>query len=213
MAAKRKPAAKAAARKPAPKKKAKVKPSLQRPKNPTRRGHGPNTSRDADGLLASEAVFVLEYLKDSNATQAAIRAGYSPRSAKVTGCKILAQPHVRAAMERKRAKLAASLEISAERVLLELARIAFFDVRRLYDDNGRLKRMSELDDDTAAALASVETIGLLTQKVKTHTKHPALDALAKHLGLFKEDNKQKGDAIAALLQEVGSRDSGLPVKP
>lgn len=210
MAAKKKSAARAAARKPAAKK-AKP-PAKKRPSNTTRRGHGPFNGRDADGCLASEAMFVLEYLKDSNATQAAIRAGYSAHSAKVAGCKLMAQPHVRAAVERRRAKMAANLEITAERVLMEFARIAFFDIRRLYDADGRLKGMAELDDDTAAALASVESIGLLTQKVKAHTKHPALDALAKHLGLFKEDNKQKGDAIAALLQDIGNRDTGLPVK-
>lgn len=209
MAAKKKPAAKAAARKSAAKK---VKPSLQRPQNATRRGHGPNTSRDADGLLASEAVFVLEYLKDSNATQAAIRAGYSPRSAKVYGCKLLAQPHVRAAMERKQAKLAAKLEISTERVLLEFARIGFASVRGLYHDNGVPKLVDEIDADTMAAISSIEPTEH-GRKVRMHAKFPSLDALAKHLGLFKEDNKQKGDAIAALLQDIGSRDGGLPVKP
>jgi phage terminase small subunit len=208
MAARKKPAAKAPARKPA----AKVKPSKNRPRNATKLGHGKADDRDADGCLISEAKFVLEYLKDSNGTQAAIRAGYSPRTATEQACQIFARPHVKAAIERRRAAMMENMAVSTERVLLEFARIAFFDIRKLYDENGRLKAISELDADTAAALASVETIGLITDKVTAHRKHSALDALAKHLGLFKEDNRQKGDAIAALLQEVGSRDSGLPVK-
>lgn len=215
MAAKKKPAAKAPARKPA----AKVRPSRSRPSNATKLGHGKADDRDADGCLISEAKFVLEYLKDSNGTQAAIRAGYSARSANEQACQILARPHVKAALERRRAALMENMAVSAERILLEFARIAFFDMRRVFNEQNKLRPVNELDADTAAALVSVETIGgvetigAMTEKVKAHAKFPALDALAKHLGLFKEDNRQKGDAIAALLQDIGNRDAGLPVKP
>ena len=211
MAAKRKPAAKAAARKPAPKK-AKAKPApKKRPSNATRRGHGPFNGRDADGCMVSEARFVLEYLQDGNATQAAIRAGYSAHSAKVAGCKLMAQPHVRAAVERHQAKMAARLEISAERVMEEVARVAFASLRAVFNTDGTAKRVEEIDADTFAAIASIEPT-LYGKKIRMHPKLVALDALMRKLGLFKEDNKQKGDAIAALLQEIGSRDTGLPVK-
>lgn len=218
MAAKRKPAAKAPARKPAAKSAAKRKtaskvvPPALRKSNRTKLGAGRPDDRDADGCLASEARFVLEYLKDSNGTQAAIRAGYSARTAHVQGTHIMARPHVRAAIERRQAKLREKLEISTERVLEEFARIAFASLRGLFHEDGTVKRLEEIDADTMAAISSIEPTEY-GRKVRMHAKHPALDALARHLGVFKEDNKQKGDAIAALLQDIGNRDAGLPVKP
>lgn len=88
------------------------------------------------------------------------------------------------------------LEISQERILREYARIAFCDMRRFYDAEGRLLPIGELDDDAVAALSYVETtekkertgeVTVYTQKVKTYDKYKALEDLAKYLGLFKQD--------------------------
>lgn len=101
--------------------------------------------------------------------------------------------------------------VSVEKVLREAARLSFFDIRKLYDGEGRLKKITELDDDTAAALASLEqeeisagevTLGTL-RKVKTHDKNSALERLFKHLGLFKEDNAQKPPMLPPVITVVG----------
>lgn len=159
-------------------------------------------------LTDKQLKFCLEYLVDLNATQAAIRAGYSEDSASVIGCENLTKPNIQAYIANLKAKAAKKLEISKERVLKEYARIAFSDLRKLYDENGRLLTPHEIDDDSAAALAGIEVFEEFgfdktgerqhigdTKKIKIHNKLQALDSLGKHLGLFEEDNKQKNPEV------------------
>lgn len=86
-----------------------------------------------------------------------------------------------------------------------MAKIAFFDIRKAYTVDGSLKAPSEFDDDTAGALAGIESyeervsdadsddkivVGT-TKKIKTNDKIRALDALGRHFGIFEKDNKQR----------------------
>lgn len=90
-------------------------------------------------------------------------------------------------------KAAERLEATEERVKLEYARLALFDVRNLYDENGKLLPLDSLDDNTAAAIASIEfgPKGRI-DKIRFIDKKGALDSISKHLGLFKAD-KQEGE--------------------
>jgi phage terminase small subunit len=123
-----------------------------------------------------------------------------------------------------REKAAKRAEITAADVLKEAARIAFSDIRKLFDENGNLKPVSELDDDIAAAVASIEVteefagsgesrefVGY-TKKIKFWDKNAALEKLFKLLGLFKADNRQKADAIGDLLEAIDGRSTRLTVK-
>lgn len=76
-------------------------------------------------LTAKQKVFIQEYLQDLNATQAAIRAGYSPKTAKEIGAENLTKPHVAAAIKKAVDERAEKLEISAEQVVTDLAKVAF----------------------------------------------------------------------------------------
>lgn len=145
-------------------------------------------------LRDKQAAFVREYLVDKNATQAAIRAGYSPKTARSIGEENLSKPDIRAAIDAGLADLASRVGITAERVLRERARIAFFDPRKLLDAEGNPKPMHELDDDTAAAIAGVEVIEMkggaeipgvlsLVKKYRLAAKDTSLAALEKYLGL------------------------------
>lgn len=134
--------------------------------------------------------FVAEYLVDLNATQAAIRAGYSPHTANEQASRLLANASIRDAVEVRNRKALASLEVSAERVLQEYARLAFSDMRHFASVSSGgvdLKDSSEWSDDDAAAVAE---LGETTSKeggsvrFKLHSKTAALDALAKHLRLL-----------------------------
>jgi phage terminase small subunit len=138
--------------------------------------------------------FVEEYLVDLNAKQAAIRAGYSPRTAEVQGSRLLSYAKVQRALTARMAERSKRTEIEADRALLEIARIGFSDLRRLFHSDGRLKHPDEWDDDTAASIASVEIVTRnlgageveYIHKIKLWDKGKALEQLCKHLGLYRD---------------------------
>src|SRR5919197_2742959 len=90
-------------------------------------------------LTPKQARFCAEYLIDLNATQAAIRAGYSPRTANEQGARLLAHVSIAAAISQAKQAQAERTGITADRVLQEIARLAFVDIRKLFDAEGRLK--------------------------------------------------------------------------
>lgn len=145
-------------------------------------------------LTPKQAMFVSEYLIDLNATQAAIRAGYSPKSAGRFSIELLNKSHIQQAIQAKQEKRVAKLDISAERLDLEAARIAFFDIRKLYREDGTLKALHELDEDTARAITGIEAqvIGnedegfSVIRKYKTASKEKGIELLYRRLGLLKE---------------------------
>lgn len=107
-------------------------------------------------LTPKQERFVAEYLIDLNATQAAIRAGYSVKTADQQAHQLLKKTSVAEAIQAAMKKREQRTEITQDRVLQELARIAFFDVRKLYRPDGTMKDPHEMDADTAAAIASIE---------------------------------------------------------
>lgn len=151
-------------------------------------------------LTPKQARFVQEYLIDLDATKAATRAGYSARTAKQQGHVLLQKPHVQAAVKAATDARSERTGITADRVLQELARLGFSDLRRAFDEKGNLKRPEEWDDDTAAAIASVEVVtrsigdGEVEQvhKIKVWDKNSALEKLGKHLKMFVERHEHTG---------------------
>ena len=135
-----------------------------------------------------------EYLVDLNAKQAAIRAGYSPRTAEAQGSRLLSHVKVQRAVTARVAERSKRTEVTADRALVEIARLAFSDLRRLFHKDGRLKHPNEWDDDTAASVASIEVVtrnlrdGTVeyVRKIKLWDKNRALELLSKHLGLYRD---------------------------
>lgn len=143
-------------------------------------------------LNAKQTKFVNEYLKDLNATQAAIRAGYSKKTAQMQSARLMSNVMVREVLSQKMDKRSARTEISADRVLLELSRLAFLDVRKAFNKDGSLKAIGDLDDDTAAAVAGLDIVesnasgeksGAL-KKIKLSDKKGALELIMRHLGML-----------------------------
>lgn len=134
--------------------------------------------------------FVAEYLVDLNATQAAIRAGYSPRVANKYGPRMLRWPHIAEAVRKAMAEREMGPAITVERVLKEYARIAFADISRLAEwgpEGMTLKPRAELSpDDTAAIVELTPGIGKAGggPKLRLHDKRAALEVIARHLRLF-----------------------------
>lgn len=144
-------------------------------------------------LNEKQRLFVAEYLVDLNATQAAIRAGYSRKTAGRTGHENLKKPEIAAAIARAFDSRIERTEVSADRVLLEYARIGLSDMRQFASwgpDGVVWKTSDELDDGAAACVAEVsETVseGGRTRRFKLHSKLAALDKLAQHVKLFGEE--------------------------
>jgi len=170
-------------------------------------------------LTPKQATFCQEYIVDLNAKRAALRAGYSKKSADMIGYQLLHKTQVATRIEELRAKQQVRTGISADRALKEAARLAFFDIRKLCDESGNPIPVQDLDDDTAAAIQGLELAtekggeeGLTTvRKYRVSDKNAALDRVFKHLGLFERDNSQNNpaNAIAKLLELVGG--SKLPI--
>jgi phage terminase small subunit len=134
--------------------------------------------------------FVQEYLIDLNATQAAIRAGYSAKTANAQAGRLLVNVSVHNAIRDAQKERSDRTQITAERVIQELARIAFVNPRKIFKwgPNGvTLLDSDSLTEDEAAAVAEVsetttESGGSI--KAKLHDKNKALELLGKHLGIF-----------------------------
>ena len=125
-------------------------------KSATRKGVEPQGEATPRGLTPKQLRFVDEYLVDLNASGAARRAGYSVKTADKIGYENLRKPEIASAVEAKRKELAGDLGITRERVLREMAKIAFSDLRDLYNEDGSLKHPHEWPEGAAGAVASME---------------------------------------------------------
>lgn len=138
------------------------------------------------------AQLVAEGKNQSDAYRGAYKAGKMlAKTITEKASVLMAQGNVSARVAELRKIVAERSVVSQESVIKELQRIAFFDIRKLFNSDGTLKRVTELDDDTAAAIASIEVVDIgadgqlvLSKKFKTSEKLKALDLIGTHLGMF-----------------------------
>jgi phage terminase small subunit len=148
-------------------------------------------------ISSKQERFVAEYLIDLNATQAAIRAGYSEKTAGSQAFDLLKKPEIQVAVAAAQQERARRTDITADRVLREYAKLAFLDPRQFFDADGRLIDVVNLPADVAAALAGMDVTTERTgededgkplygqvRKIKFVDKKGALDSIARHLGMF-----------------------------
>lgn len=139
--------------------------------------------------------FCEEYLIDLNATQAAIRAGYSPDTAKAIGCENLTKPDIRAHIDLVMAERSRRTGVNADRVIQELAKIAFVNATDAIDLKTATVKEDALPEDTAAIQSvKVKTFGEdgLEREIKMADKLKALEMLGRHLGMFKDKLELSG---------------------
>lgn len=142
-------------------------------------------------MTKRQKCFVEEYLIDLNATQAAIRAGYSPKTAKDIGCQNLAKLNIQSAIAEQMAERSKRTGVSQDRVVRELARIAFVKLTDIVDEDGRIR--STATEDDLACLESLKCSrsefdnGISeSREVRTPSKLKALELLGKHLGMWND---------------------------
>lgn len=172
-------------------------------------------------LTPKQSRFVDEYLIDLNATQAAIRAGYRDSS---IGRQLITKNNVSEAIKQRMEKRSERTQLTADDVVLQLARMGMSDVRKLFTPDGRLKAVHDLDDDTAAAVQSIEVVTKVApgqdgeapeveylHKIKMIDKIKPLELIGKHmgkqLGQWAEKHEHEhnaGKSLSDLLNEVRS---------
>jgi phage terminase small subunit len=124
-------------------------------------------------LIVKQKRFCEEYLVDFNAAQASIRAGYSKNTAKEIGYENLNKTEIQQNIQAQLKVLQERTGITQERVLNELAKVAFFDVRNIYKRGNLLKEISELDENSSGAIAGIEVSEMYKgdKKLSSQTKN------------------------------------------
>lgn len=142
-------------------------------------------------LTDKQQRFVDEYLIDLNATQAAIRAGYSVKTANEQGSQNLAKLSIQQAIAERMAERSRRTGVNQDRVVLELAKIAFVKMTDLIDSNGKIRE--DATDDDLSCIESIkykhsdtDTGYSVEREVKVSSKLKALELLGKHLGMWND---------------------------
>jgi phage terminase small subunit len=159
-------------------------------------------------MTPKQTRFVSEYLIDLNATKAAIRAGYSKKTAKSIGQENLTKPDIFARISACQEILLAKNAITADNVLQELARLAFFDVRDLFAPDGSLIPVHKLSRDAAAAIAGFELIQVeiptrLLRGIRLLGRIEGVHLVACQLaGVSEKDRKKKRAQFAEIYSSI-----------
>jgi len=169
-------------------------------------------TRGTEGLGKRKAteilpLFAQHYIGDCrhNSTAAAIAIGANPRSAHSTGYHLLKKARESGLLAGEARKVAEKVELTTESTLRQVARILHCDPARIFDKYGNLLPMHMIDDETRAAISSVELgeNGMPT-KIKFWSKVEAANIAMKHLGLYNRDNTQRSENLSLQVVLVGA---------
>lgn len=168
-------------------------------------------------LTAKQERFVAEYLIDLNATQAAIRAGYSAKTAGSQAHDLLKKPEIASEIAKRQVKVADKLDLSAERVLRELEYLAFYDpadVAMCTDENGEPveikgpRDIAKLPVHIRKAIVGWSWDRNNNFTLKFAPKQATLNMLGQHFKLWAGDGDDAlKQGLAALIQEGRKRAS------
>lgn len=181
-------------------------------------------------LTAKQSRFCEEYIIDLNATQAALRAGYCERSVNNIGPANLLKVGIKAELKRLKADRSERTLVTADSVVLELAKLAFSNIEDylmvVEDGEVYLKNFDAIEREKLAVIESIkvsttktfteanETREYKTTQFKLHSKLNALEQLGKHLGIYDKDNQQRTpkEVFNLLVLIDGSSKGKLPTR-
>lgn len=155
--------------------------------------------------------FCEEYVIDLNATQAAIRSGYSQKAAKEVASRMLTNANIKAKIKELQSEIGKRLEITADMVVREFAKIGFSNIQDYIESGNSTLDISKIQRDKAASISALKVItsthGTGKDKVvekqvefKLHDKISALEKIGKHIGFFEKDNSQQSTKIVVKLK-------------
>lgn len=155
--------------------------------------------RKPGSFTAKEERFVHEYLVDMNATQAAIRAGYSKKTAGAIGHEFLKKPKIQEAIEKARHQALLRADLSLDSLINELKRMGFWSIKDFVDEGNTIKDVSKLPRECLVPVVGIKTTErfdpdghpVKTVELKLADKRAAVVDLVRHLGGFEKDNAQK----------------------
>ncbi|RAK21128.1 phage terminase small subunit [Anoxybacillus vitaminiphilus] len=163
-------------------------------------------------LTEKQKRFVEEYLIDLNGTQAAIRAGYSPKTAAEQASRLLKNVKVRAYIDERMAELSKRTGVNQERVLRELARIAFVNAPDLIDmTNATIREDATIDDTATIASVKVKIIPTengqgVEREIRLADKIRALDLLGKRFAMWTERQQIDANFGIQIIDDIGGID-------
>lgn len=156
-------------------------------------------------LTAKQQRFCDEYLIDLNATQAAIRAGYSPKTAEQTASRLLTIVKVSDEIAREMAERSKRTGINQDRVVQELAKLAFVNIADVVDlDSATVKETATGEDLACIQSVKIKPSEFGTEReIKLYDKKASLELLGKHLGMFKDKLEVEADMDLNITVEYG----------
>ena len=147
-----------------------------------------------------QEMFCLEFIKDLNATQAAIRAGYSKKTAEQQASRLLTVVKIKARIDELQSKRNERLQVDADYILKRLVEIDEMDVLDILNDDGGLKPVKEWPITWRRSLSGLEVVEMMTdgdpvgalKKIKWPDKIKNLELLGKHISVGAFDKAQQG---------------------
>lgn len=173
-------------------------------------------------MKPQHALFVAEYLKNPNnpnATAAARAAGFSEKSAHTQGSRLLKRLDIQGAIAQGRASKSKKLEnqvakaeLTAARIYEELTNLVTFDPAKMYDENGKMLHVKDMDEATRKAIAGIEeSVGKLgdkNTKLRLSSRLGSIELASKLLGLLKQESQQQ-----TAVQIILAQPPVLPERP
>ena len=162
-------------------------------------------------LTPKQQRFADEWLIDMNGKAAAIRAGYSPKSAEQQASRLLSNAKVRAYLDERMAEHSTRTGVNQERIIRELARIAFLDPTQLVNmDSAELLDDTSADDRAAIASVKVKTMSgeteMIEREVRFADKIKALELLGKRFAMWLDRQQVEGTVGVQIIDDIGSED-------
>lgn len=161
-------------------------------------------------LTPKQQRFANEYLIDLNATQAAIRAGYSPKWAGTNADKLLKNTKIRAYIDERMAEHSRRTGVTQERIIRELARIAFLDPTKLVNMD-TVELLDDATEDDRAAITAVKIKTIPTQEgtgvereIRFADKIKALELLGKRFGMWIDKQQVDVQGAVQIVDDVPS---------
>ncbi|MEJ7737433.1 MAG: terminase small subunit [Chitinophagaceae bacterium] len=158
-------------------------------------------------LTSRQLRFCQEYIIDPNATKSAIKAGYSPKTARQIGDQNLSKVYILKEIKRHQEELRKKLELTAEKVIEELRALGFWNIQDYLLEGNEIIDITQLSREKTIPVIGVKVkvssyindeglvVKEITTELKFNDKRAALVDLGKHLGIFEVDNRQKGRKI------------------